>query len=57
MCLCKDCETVDITTWGDTPKYESVLLCQCCGGQRYVHYSWEVSRCPNRRRRLPTSAS
>lgn len=55
MCLCKDCETVDITTWGDTPNYRAVYLCQCCGGRRYEHHFWEVSRCPNRRR--PTSAS
>lgn len=39
MCLCKDCDTVDITTWGDTPRYQAVLLCLCCGGRRYEHYT------------------
>jgi hypothetical protein len=49
MCLCKGCEYVDITTWADTPKYESVLFCQCCGGERLIQYSFNLSNCPNRR--------
>jgi hypothetical protein len=56
VCLCKTCDTVEITTWGDTPNYQAVYLCQCCGGLRYEHYSWEVSQCPNRKPRPQTSA-
>lgn len=50
MCLCKDCDYVDITTYGDLAKYERVLFCQCCGGQRFIYREVEANRCPNRLR-------
>lgn len=47
MCLCKDCDYVDITTWEASGKYREIRLCQCCGGTRYIHHNRR--RCPNYR--------
>ena len=49
MCLCKTCDYTDITTWSDTAKYESVRMCLCCGGMRFIHYN--IPSCPNYRGR------
>lgn len=47
MCLCKDCDYVDITTYEDLARHEAVLFCQCCGGQRFIYR--EAHNCPYRR--------
>lgn len=41
FCLCKDCETVEVTSWLDMAEYRAVFLCKCCCGFRYFHWGCE----------------